>query len=176
MQRVAIDMDDVLADATDRFFEYAQVRHGKTINPVDIHDGKTIAEASDIAHEEVRSWLYEDGFFRGMKVIADSQDVVKRLITKYEVFIVSAAVEFPQSMKEKVEWLEEYFPFIDWKYMVFCGHKYMIQADYLIDDHLKNLEAFKTGTPLMFTAHHNKRLNGYERMNSWKEIAERLGV
>jgi 5'(3')-deoxyribonucleotidase len=49
----------------------------------------------------------------------------------------------------------------------------MIQADYLIDDHEKNLRTFG-GTPLLFSAPHNARLEGYQRVNSWQEVEELL--
>ena len=45
----------------------------------------------------------------------------------------------------------------------------MIQADYLIDDHEKNLHTF-TGTPLLFTAPHNIHIHDFKRVNNWKEI------
>ncbi|MBC8110906.1 MAG: 5'(3')-deoxyribonucleotidase [Verrucomicrobia bacterium] len=167
MQRIAIDMDDVLADTTGRFIEYAYTRLGKKIKPVDLH-GKNWAEVTE--YEHVRNWLFEDNFFRNIKVMADSQDVMKKLCEKYEVFIVSAATEFPNSLKEKIDWLDEFFPFISWKYIVFCGHKYMIQADYLIDDHERNLVSF-TGKPILFSAPHNIHLQAFTRVNNWQEIA-----
>lgn len=108
-----------------------------------------------------------------MKVKPGSQEVVRKLCEKYEVFIVSAAIEFPNSLSEKIEWLAEHFSFINWKFIVFCGHKYMIQADYLIDDHEKNLKDF-TGTPLLFSAFHNKKLEEYTRLNDWSEVAKLL--
>lgn len=171
MKRIAIDMDDVIADAAGRFIEYAQLRLGKTIAPVDLHN-RTWAEVAGVQPDIVRAWLFEEGFFRGMKVIADSQEVIKKLSEKYEIFIVSAATEFPNSLKEKLEWLNEHFPFISWTHTVFCGHKYMIQTDYLIDDHEKNLIRFP-GKPILFTAGHNLHLDQYTRLNSWKE-AEKM--
>ena len=174
MHRIAIDMDDVLADATGRFMEYAQKQHGRPINRKELEGYDWAEQAIGITQSEARKWLYEPGFFRGMAVMPDSQAVMKELVVKYEVFIVSAAVEFPLSMKEKTEWLQEHFPFIDWRFIVFCGHKYMIQADFLIDDHLRNLAAFTTGKPLMFTAPHNTHLNGYDRVKDWKDIAARF--
>jgi 5'(3')-deoxyribonucleotidase len=163
-------MDDVLADAASRFIEYADIRFGRKIRPVDLHN-RTWADVAGTTPEVIRSWLFEESFFRGMKVIPDSQEVVARLCEKYEVFIVSAATEFPNSLKEKLEWLNEHFPFISWTHTVFCGHKYMIQADYLIDDHEKNLIRFP-GKPVLFTAHHNLHLNHYTRVNNWREVAE----
>ncbi|MCU0449296.1 MAG: 5'(3')-deoxyribonucleotidase [Bernardetiaceae bacterium] len=169
MQRIAIDMDDVLADATGRFIEYVYQRHGVTVARDELRTG--LEQKAGVPYSQVREWLYEDGFFRGMAVIPGSQDVVARLMQKYEVFIVSAAIEFPQSLREKVEWLAEHFPFINWKHIVLCGHKYMIQADYLIDDHEKNLAAFP-GKPVVYTAPHNVHLTAYTRVNNWAEVAE----
>jgi 5'-nucleotidase len=171
-KRIAIDMDDVLADASGRFIEYYVERFGKQITK-EVLRGPNWAEAVDLHADEVRSWVYEPGFFRGMQVLPDAQEVVRQLQAHYEVFIVSAAIEFPNSLKEKVEWMAEHFPFVDWRYLVLCGHKYMIQAEYLIDDHEKNLRAFP-GTPLLFSAPHNLDLTGYQRVNNWQEVADLL--
>ncbi|MEG7769311.1 5'-3'-deoxyribonucleotidase, partial [Listeria monocytogenes] len=75
-----------------------------------------------------------------------SQYVLRRLNSLYEVFIVSAATEFPQSLTEKQAWLNEHFPFITWQQMVFCGSKTIINADIMIDDHFKNLDHFNGKT------------------------------
>ena len=45
----------------------------------------------------------------------------------------------------------------------------MIQADYLIDDHEKNLASF-TGKPILYSALHNLHIHDYERVNTWKEV------
>ncbi|MFN8356456.1 MAG: 5'(3')-deoxyribonucleotidase [Spirosomataceae bacterium] len=170
MKRIAIDMDDVMADANGRFCEYALERLNIDLTERMRLPNFSWEHAFPEHHKTIRSWVYEPDFFRGMKVKADAQGVIQRLQTQYEVFIVSAAVEFPLSMKEKLEWMQEHFPFINWRFIVFCGHKYMVKADYLIDDHEKNLKAFREGQPLLFTAPHNLHINGYTRVNNWKEV------
>ena len=82
-------------------------------------------------------------------------------------------MEFPQSLSEKLAWLEEYFPFIGWQNIVFCGYKNIVDADYMIDDHIKNLSVFK-GESLLFTAPHNVNVEGYKRVNTWEEVGELL--
>lgn len=171
MKRILIDMDDVLADASGRFVEYCVNRLGRSVTK-DLLKGPNWSAAVDIHADTVKSWVHEPGFFRGMTVMPDAQEVVKKLMEQYEVFIVSAAIEFPNSLKEKVEWLAEYFPFIDWRYIVLCGHKWMIEGDYLIDDHEKNLSTFR-GTPILFDAPHNQTLEGYQRVQTWRDV-ERL--
>ena len=41
----------------------------------------------------------------------DSVDVLREMNKRYEIFIVSAATEFPNSLKDKLDWLLEHFPF-----------------------------------------------------------------
>jgi 5'(3')-deoxyribonucleotidase len=92
------------------------------------------------------------GFFREAPVIAGSQEVLERLNRRYEVFIVSAATEYPLSLGEKSAWLQEHFSFITWQQLVLCGAKHIIQGDVMIDDHLKHLDSFP-GRTLLFTHH-----------------------
>jgi 5'(3')-deoxyribonucleotidase len=87
----------------------------------------------------------------------------------YDIFIVSAAMEFPNSLIEKHDWLQEHFPFISWKNIVFCGDKRVIDTDYLIDDHLKNLD-FCKGMPILFTASHNINVTKHKRVDNWQEV------
>ncbi|MBS1654646.1 MAG: 5'(3')-deoxyribonucleotidase, partial [Bacteroidetes bacterium] len=99
MKRIAVDMDNVLADITEQFIRYHEKEFGerKTI--------KEITGISDLeAFPNARKYLYQQGFFATPPVIENSQQILAELNKKYEVFIVSAAMEFPQSLPEKQEW------------------------------------------------------------------------
>jgi 5'(3')-deoxyribonucleotidase len=104
-----------------------------------------------------------------------STEVVKELNKKYDLFIVSSAMEFPQSLPEKLEWLMEHFPFLQWQQLVFCGSKTIVKADIMIDDHFKNLDHF-LGDTYLFTQPHNifKETGRHRRVNDWNEIASLL--
>lgn len=168
MKRVIIDMDHVMADITGQYLKYYKEKTGVSIDPASLL-GKPETEAFPDS-QLVREFLYTPGFFRTPAVIADSQAVIEALNKVYEVYIVSAAMEFPQSLIEKYEWLEEHFPFITWRQIVFCGSKQVVAGDYMIDDHLKNLDYFE-GEKLLFTATHNIHIQQYTRVNNWKEVA-----
>src|SRR5437870_5771646 len=118
MKRIAVDMDGVLANVYAQYIAWDERDTGvrKTLEEV---RGKR--ELESFPH--VRQYLYTEGFFRTVPVIADSQKVLSLLNEKYEIFIVSSATEFPQSLAEKQAWLSEFFPFISWRQMVFCGSK-----------------------------------------------------
>ena len=98
---------------------------------------------------------------------------MEKLNRRYEVFIVSAAMEFPQSLSEKLDWLKENFPFLTWKQFVFCGSKTVVHGDYMIDDLIHNLERFN-GEKFIFTAPHNTHLNHFGRLNNWLEVAAKF--
>lgn len=172
MARIAIDMDGVMADTTQQTINWYAQRYGVQVDKATLYG---LPETTGFPHEKevIRSFLFEPGFFRTKPVIKDSQEVIRALQDKHEVFIVSAAMEFPPSLGEKLEWLGEYFPFISWQHIVFCGSKTIVQADYMIDDHVKNLQPFQ-GQGLMFTAPHNVHVTDFKRVDTWQDVASIL--
>jgi 5'(3')-deoxyribonucleotidase len=90
---------------------------------------------------------------------------------KYEVYIVSAATEFPDSLKDKLDWLLENFPFFSWRQLVLCGDKRFVAGDHMIDDHVRHLQYFP-GKSYLFSSPHNLSVTGYRRLNNWREVAE----
>jgi len=172
MKRLIVDMDDVMADATGQFINYYEKEFGVRIDRA-ILNGKGEGEGFPDNHSTVADFPYRANFFRTMEVNAGCQQVMEKLNQKYEVFIVSAAVEFPLSLHEKLKWLNEHFPFLTWKQIVFCGSKSVVHGDFMIDDLVHNLERFN-GEKFIFTAPHNIHLNHFRRLNNWAEVAEAL--
>lgn len=170
MQRLIIDMDGVLADIYSQLLALDERQTGRR---------RSVSEVTGMPESEafarLTEYVHSPGFFRGAPVVPDSQEVVAKLNTAYEVFIVSAATEFPLSLAEKQAWLQEHFPFITWHQLVLCGSKRIVQGDIMIDDHFKNLDHFR-GRTLLFSQPHNQRADerGHERVDSWRQVAERL--
>ena len=162
-------MDGVLADVYSQFSAWHERDLG--IRP-DLHSLDGLGELEAFPNGKV--YVNTRGFFRTVPLVADSVQVLEELNRAYSVFIVSAAMEFPSSLDDKYAWLVEHFPFIGWRQVVFCGSKDVIDADIMIDDHLKNLDAFK-GVTLLFSQPHNRLANTrHRRVNSWFEIAQIL--
>jgi len=171
MKRLIIDMDDVLADATGQFINYYEKEFGVRVARESLNFKEEMERFPD-HHQEVYQFTFRKNFFRTMAVNQNSQEVVKKLNAKYDLFIVSSAMEFPNSLTEKLEWLNEHFSFLRWKQFVFCGSKAVVYGDYMIDDLPHNLEKFN-GEKLLFTAPHNMQHNHLKRVNNWREV-ERL--
>lgn len=170
MNRLAVDMDGVMADVYEQFFRWDEKDFGKR-RPAE----EVIGIEERKAFPYINEYVYAKGFFRTAPVVKNCFDILKKLNDQYEVFIVSAAMEFPQSLPEKLEWLHEHFPFLTWQQLVFCGSKKIIDADIMIDDHFKNLDLF-TGTTILYTQPHNqlKDTGRHQRADSWLDIASIL--
>lgn len=166
MKQVLVDMDGVLADV---YSQFSRLELGETGTVIDIESlyGKLESEAFPNYEKHVRS----TNFFRTAPVIPDSVGGLKYLNEKYNVLIVSSATEFPDSLKEKVEWLNEHFPFIKWQQIILCGTKNSIKGDIMIDDHPKNLDYFE-GEKILFSQPHNMYMvkDDCTRVNTWQEI------
>ena len=165
-------MDDVLADATGQFINFYEKEFGVRVNRESLNY-KDEMERFPGNHDTVYSFTFRKDFFRTMAVNENSQEVVKKLNQRYDLFIVSSAMEFPNSLPEKLEWLGEHFSFLHWKQFVFCGSKAVVYGDYMIDDLPHNLEKFN-GEKLMYTAPHNMQHNHFKRVNNWKEVGALL--
>ncbi len=169
--RIAVDMDEVIADAIARFQEWYGLDFQMPLTREQMH-GKNVHEAVAPEHQAtLRDYPNRPGFFQDLPVIADSQRVLREMSQRHDVFITTAAMEFPNSFREKYDWLQQHFDFISWRNIVFCGDKSILNADYLIDDNAYNFEGFR-GEGILFDAPHNAHETRYRRVHTWQEVAD----
>ncbi|MBO9620425.1 MAG: 5'(3')-deoxyribonucleotidase [Niabella sp.] len=170
MQRLIVDMDGVLADVYSQFKKYETEEFGSVQPDRDLR-GKTEREA----YKNVRVYVNSPGFFLNAPVMAGSIAVMEELNKAYELFIVSSAMEFPLSLYEKYQWLQQHFSFLSWQQIVLCGSKQVITGDIMLDDHFKNLDHFR-GKTILFSQPHNmlKEPGSHIRVNDWQEVGQLL--
>jgi 5'(3')-deoxyribonucleotidase len=168
-RRIAIDMDEVMADALSRHLDLYNRHYAAAFTPADMQ-GHYLHQVVPAEHQEqVHQWVREPGFFRDLPVMPDCVEVIRDLQQHYDIFITTAAMQFPNSFTEKYDWLAQHLPFIPWTHIVFCGDKSVIAADYLVDDHARNFIGFR-GEGILFTAPHNVHVTGYRRVANWREV------
>jgi 5'(3')-deoxyribonucleotidase len=166
-----IDMDEVIADPMGAMIDWYVREYGGTVDLGKMQAGSWSLGFPETHRHLIRERLHQPGFFRHLPVMPDSIDVLGALNGKYELFIVSAATEFPNSLKDKHDWLLEHFPFLGWRQLVLCGDKRLITGDHMIDDHVRNLEYFP-GHRWLYSSPHNLSVTGYDRILDWKHAAQ----
>ncbi len=171
MKRLCIDMDETIADTASEYLARYNREHGTHISKADM-TGRSFYDVVHPDHrEKAAAYFHDEDFFIDLPVIADSQRVIAALDAKFEVFIASAAMEFPNSFTPKYRWLERHFPFLNPMRFVFCGDKSILNADFLIDDDARHFKHFR-GEGILFSAPHNRAVSGYRRVEDWKQVGE----
>lgn len=168
-----VDMDEVLADTYGAHIRFYNDVYNESLSKEDCLGGEVWQSVPKERQTSIHEHCYEKGFFRNLKPIENSIEVMRELDKNYDIYIASAAMQFPNSLEEKHYWLEEYFPFIPWQQRILCGNKHILKGDILIDDRKYNLESFE-GRSLLFTSPHNVNTNGFERVNTWGDVASLL--
>jgi 5'(3')-deoxyribonucleotidase len=167
--RIAIDMDEVIADSLGKHIAAYNRAFGANLGVHDIQSCDFDQAVPPEHAEAVRALELEPEFFADLDVIAGSQEVIADLACRYEVFIATAAMEVPTSFAAKFAWLGRHFPFIPPSHIVFCGDKGVLDVDFLIDDNARHFKHLR-GQGVLFSAPHNRGEQGYVRVESWEEV------
>lgn len=166
--RIAVDMDEVIADALSAQLDWLQARFGYVWEPPQLH-GKRLRQLLGADHAEaLEAHLQLGEFFGTLRCMPGSQDALRRLSRHHDVFITTAAMEYPASMPFKWKWLRTHFGFLDPMNIVFCGDKRIVAADIMIDDNARHFAHFR-GQGVLFSAPHNAAEQHYPRLGSWDE-------
>lgn len=171
---LAIDMDETMADTTKEINRWYEREFGRALTEEELHAKEFRNAIPPDRSGAVHRYLNTPGFFRPLETYPDVVEVVAALNKQYKVFIVSAAMEFPNSLKDKCDWLGEHFPFLNWRQYCLCGDKSVVQTDLMIDDRSKNFTHLRGAKTYLYTAHHNVLETAYERVDNWQDVAAKL--
>jgi len=171
MQRICVDMDEVMADTLAEYIRRYNQAFDEDVTPQDLA-GKGLWDIAPQDRQlQLRAFLDAEDFFEDLDLMPGSQEVLRQLSSRFEIFIATQAMAVPNSLGPKFRWLQRHFPFIPPSHYVFCGDKSILRADYLIDDLPKNILRFE-GQGLLYTAPHNLAATGFVRVNNWDEVAQ----
>ena len=178
--RVAVDMDEVIADAFGKMLRAYNERTGRNLTREQIEaEGIEVMFAPEFLTPEIKTALDElpndRTFFADLELMEGAQDALRELSKDFEIFIASAAMDVPSSFDAKYQWLKQYFPFIPQSHYIFCGDKSILNADFLVDDRPRHFEHFR-GTGILFTAPHNVHREAKLRANNWQDVVRILAA
>ena len=94
MKRIAIDMDDVLADTTVKIIHTINSLLDKNYSYEELMSDRLARERFLKDYLANNSFLWQPGFFLDVPVKNKAVQIVQQLSQSYEIFIVSAATSF----------------------------------------------------------------------------------
>lgn len=163
-------MDDVIADLLTSWIEVVNFCENENVKVQDVTSWDI--ENYFNCGKKVFEYLSYD-LYRNLKPMKGSQDGVRLLQEKYDIYIVTVSTTHKESIMAKIEWLEEHFPFIKKEKIVLLGDKSIVQGDIMIDDSIRNLESFD-GRKILFNSCHNQDNDKFERVYGWEEVLKKL--
>ena len=175
MVKIGIDYDSTLFNTIDVWIDLYNKKYDDklTINDFkfwDIH--KSLPKEKS---NKFYSILDNNELWENIKPLNNAVEVVKDLNEEYEVYIITATHH--NHIKIKSEILLKYFPFIEYKQIISCYYKQLINVDIMIDDNLENLIGGKY-RKILIDYPWNRDIDDYdrgiERFKNWKEIRGEL--
>lgn len=175
MRRICVDMDEVMADTLSEHLRRYNEEFDEALAPTDLAGQSLWQIVPADRQKQLRAFLDAEDFFEDLPLMPGAQEVLRNLSSRFEIFVASQAMVVPNSLGPKFRWLQRHFPFIPPTHYVFCGHKGILRADFLVDDIPRNIHHFE-GQGLLFTAPHNLLETGFTRVNDWQEVASYFAI
>lgn len=178
-EKMLIDLDDTII--VDSWKELTEEYLKKTIDLDSLKPGTYVN--SGLISPEFTKYFLEHNLYDYGKLDSYVVDSIKELSKRYDVYISSIFVTpgMPEISsifaKRKIDFLNEYFPFLGEDKFLILGSKNMIEVDISIGDSMSDQIGKKQN--FLLTRYHNMHISKEEiskknsiRVNSWKELME----
>lgn len=140
--KIGFDMDGVLADlVTEIIYKYNKKFSDNIITHKDFVEWG-FDEYKAIKHPDViwnfvgnLDYSYVMPMKRAVKVLE------KLIIEGFDVYIITDAFSWPNTLKSRYEWLISHFSFMKNNF-IFTKNKHLVDVDYLIDDNIDTINKF----------------------------------
>ena len=138
--------------------------------------------------EDFFKFFVTQNLYDNVDIVDNCKETLEEICKYYDVYITTDYIwrDVPDyagdNMRNKFNFLNKNFPFLDRRKYIFTGSKGIVRCDIRIDDKIENLIG-DDSDKYLFTAYHNKTITkeeldilGVVRVDSWLELAEILLV
>ena len=172
---IACDCDNILNNLQEVVVNNFNHRNGTnyTLNTFQTYD-----VMSSIPKEEaiiMKEMYGESGLYDMVSPIRGARPGIEKLINSgNQVYIATDAI--PKTYGEKVEWIKRYFPMIDDAHIISIKHKWLLNADIMIEDCVENLLAKPFYERILMDYPWNRHVKDYayniHRCTNWEQVTD----
>lgn len=137
--KILIDIDDVLNNLCETWCETLNERYGTTVGYQDVTEWDISKFFPELTKDQVFEPLHEPELWSRVKPKEGTVECVKKMIDDGHEVYLCTSTDYRNIQYKYVNFVQKYFPFIDWKHVIVIGKKQLIKADFLIDDYVNNL-------------------------------------
>ncbi len=157
--RILCDMDSVVVDVMSSWLRMYNRDYNDCLTVDDIVSLDIEKYIKTECGKGIYEYLRMKGFFRQAEPYPEAQDGIQKLFnTENDIWFVAAPVlDTKYFMHETIEWVEEHYPQIGSKKIIFCLDKGIINGHVLIDDVFENFNGF-CGVKVLFERPWNQHI------------------
>ncbi len=165
MLTFGIDWDDVIAPLNARAIEMANEEYGFD-PPLSLEE---ITSWENTGRASVIHKYYDDPrLYDAQYVPQESKEFIRKLQTKGEVYIVTAA--YPEFMTRRMRQIREAFPDFPEENIILGYQKSLVHVDITLDDSPKNILKSAARFPVLMRRPWNHELTGILAVNNFEEF------
>lgn len=175
LYKIGIDYDSTLFNTIDVWIDLYNKKYNDSITINDFKFWDVHKSLPKEKSDKFYSILDTDDLWENIKPLDSAVKALESINEEYEVYIITAT--HYNHLKIKSEMLLKYFPFIEYKQIISCYHKQLIDVDIMIDDNVENLIGGRY-RKMLIDYPWNRDVNDYdrgiERFKNWNEIRSEL--
>lgn len=165
---IYLDMDEVICDFLGKAINAYNSTYGGNVK---IEDIKEWSLEQYIGKEGI-ALFHHPGFFADLDPLPDALEVITRLQSKHEIFIISSPTN-EYCVFDKYKWVKTHLPSFPIGNLILVGNKgdllSQIDSGILFDDCPKYLESFG-GISVCMNMPYNQNAQCDYRVNDWMEF------
>ncbi len=157
--RIFCDMDGVVVDIMSSWLRMYNRDYNDCLKVDDIVSSSIEEYVKPECGKDIYEYLRMKGFFRQAQLYPEAQDGIHKLFnTENDIwFVATPPPDSKYFMHETMEWVEEHYPQIGPKKIIFCLDKRIINGHVLIDDVFENFNGF-SGAKVLFERPWNQHI------------------
>jgi 5'-nucleotidase len=157
--RILCDMDGVVMDGMSSWLGMYNRDYNDSLKFDDIVSRSIEKYVKPECGKGIYKYLRVKGFYRQARPYPEAQEGIQKLLnTENDIwFVATPAPDAEYFMHETREWVEEYYPQIGPKKIIFCLDRGIINGHVLIDDVFENFNGF-SGAKVLFERPWNQHI------------------
>lgn len=156
---ILCDLDGVVMDIMSPWLRMYNKDYDDNLKADDIVSQRIEKYVKPECGKDIYRYLCMKGFFRQAQPYPEAKDGIQKLFnTENDIwFVATPVLDAKYFMHETLEWVEEYYPQIGSKKIIFCLDKGIINGHVLIDDVFENFNGFH-GVEVLFERPWNQHI------------------
>lgn len=188
-----IDSDGVLSGFVEGVYRLVREEAGTTLCDQDfspswnflselprVLEAKGVSKANVVTSQVLRR-MEEPGFCLSLPVLPGSVDAMKRLASKYQLYIATSPWwSFPHWMPERTRWIQQHYG-LSASRIIHISDKHLLRGDLLVDDKPSTVRKWAAindctnpafSPALLWSTYFNQgdEGTGLRRVGSWEEV------